>query len=98
VDAAYRSEEEAQREQVALHGLRERQDSGGAGADPAAALLPGLSPRDARILELWNQGRTASQIAETLGFSCKTIANRIGALRQRYGADRVLGRGSRHTG
>ena len=48
-----------------------------------------LSGKDAEIVRLWTEGRTAAQIATHLERETKTIENRITALRRKYGTDLV---------
>lgn len=45
-----------------------------------------LSARDLEMLRLLAEGRTLSQIAETIGISYKTVANNFSQLRARLGA------------
>jgi hypothetical protein len=48
-----------------------------------------LVGRDAEWVRLWKQGRTASEIAGQYSVTRKTVANRIGDLRNEHGAEAV---------
>ena len=64
---------------------------------PTAGPIPDEpTRRDAKIVQLWNDGKNASQIARELGLTTKTIDNLIGILRNRYG-DSVVSRRRRRA-
>jgi len=48
--------------------------------------MPELSARELEMLRLLAEGRTLSQIAETIGISYKTVANNFSQLKARLGA------------